>query len=392
MRVAVVNKLLVPAGSARWSTGWSLGLKELGHEVTTVFIREAASASRITGLLKNQPYTSYLTGAKARLSELVGLPAVQWWMQGAFDRDSSPDPISWALAPIIGSWKGKYDLLLAHDEYTGLGCLIAHKLYGTPYVVNFAEAIADVEPYPLRSPLRVLRAEVGGNAILRVANSSRVAQSYVKAFGFPVEVIPTGCTPAANVNVEKHHYILADTRWTTWRDPFFLLDVAERAHAIEFVLAGTFASMELERQWNDEVRRRGLTNRIRRAVSPDEPALISLYRNALAYVRWAARAPGLPPESGVPSGIFQSLSQGCPFIIDDSISVEPTIRSRFQKWIVPFNADSFAQAILTLATDPALARTVAALAWTTSKELSWTARAADLIQKVKTKIGGNPAV
>jgi glycosyltransferase involved in cell wall biosynthesis len=382
MRIAVVNKLMIPSGSIRWSVGWSQGLGQLGNQVQTVFIREADSAAQMHTLLAGLNVVSYLTGRYARVSEWLGAPFIELWARNSFGLDSSPDLLSWALAPLLGRWRRNFDLVLVYEEFTGLGALVANLLNRTPYILFLQEAIASDEPRTLRSALRPWRRQVARRALMRVANSAKIAASYEKELGLHVDVIPHGCDPAPSIVVPKSDFVLADTRWTPGRDPFFFLEIAERVSRLRFVIAGSFHSPDIEQRFRRELKQRGLAGRVRVATGLTEEKLVQLYRTALVYTRWAAHSTSAPPESGASFGIFQALSQGCPIVADASLSMDPIVRARFRDWVVPTDPACFAEKLETLAADPVRVAALSREAWETAKELSWRNRALKLVQMV----------
>ena len=388
MRIAVVNKLLIPSGMVRWSAGWSKGLSDVGNQVEMIFLREARSAHQVKGLLSGLHYSSYLSGTIARLSEAVGSPFVRLGASESFEVDSSPDPITWALAPIIGRWDKKFDLVIASEEFTGLAALAANLLNGTPYVLFFQEAIAENEPPWLSLLLRPWRLVVSRRAALCVGVTTRVAASYQRTLGIEVKVIPHGCNPAPRISTSKQDFVLADTRWTPVRDPAFLLDVAELVDCVRFVVAGSFASHDAQARFQLEICQRNLGNRVQLATGLTEEALTELYRTALVYVRWAAHSSETPPESGPSFGIFQALSQGCPIIADTNLSMDSIVISRFKDWVLPRNPSVFAERIEALAANPSLVAELSLMAWETAKELSWTNRARQLTRMLQRIMDG----
>lgn len=378
-----MNKLLIPSGMVRWSAGWSKGLSDVGNQVEMIFLREARSAHQVRGLLSGLHFSSYLSGTIARLSEAVGSPFVRLGAGESFEIDSSPDPITWALAPIIGKWNKKFDLVIASEEFTGLAALAANLLNGTPYILFFQEAIAEDEPSWLSLLLRPWRLAVSRRAVLCVGVTTRVAASYQRTLGIEVKVIPHGCNPAPWIFTSKQAFVLADTRWTPVRDPDFLLDVAELTHFVKFVVAGSFPSHAAQARFQQEISQRNLCNRVQLVTGLAEEALTELYRTALVYVRWAAHSNEAPPESGPSFGIFQALSQGCPIIADANLSMDPIVASRFKNWVLPRNASVFANRIEALAANPSLVAELSVMAWETAKDLSWTNRALQLTQMLQ---------
>ncbi len=345
MRIAVVNKLLVPSGGFRWSKGWTSGLIELGHSTTAVFLREARTGASLKRSLQSIPHEIYLVGRWARLSETLMYPIVRRWLMDGFGKESAPDPLNWIAAPFVHDWS-RYELIIAYEEYTALAALAANRLFGIPYVVFFQESYSNPESAVLADVLRKWRILVSMRAKLLVANSAKVAQSYESLLGRRVYAIPHGCFPDASPPDKKETFVLADTRWTEVRNPLFLVEIARRTPNIHYLMTSTFPTDEHKGRFINAVNRLGLGERIH-LLPPelDEEELAGYYRSAMAYVRWSAHKGDSLVESGLPFGIFQALSHACPPIVNREITTDPSLNGRLDDFAVELDPSEFAERI-----------------------------------------------
>jgi glycosyltransferase involved in cell wall biosynthesis len=378
LRIAVVNKFLVPSGMFRVAVGWNKGLTELGHDVTTVFVRDS-SRGTLSSVKRGDRTEVYLTGNLARLSEVLGSPAVLADMRGAFDTTSSPDPVSWVLAPVIGDWRHRFDLTFACEEYSALACYVAYHLFRIPFILEFHEPPSPVGPRLLRPLIFWWRRILAREAVLLIGASPRTARTYATLLGREVHTIPYGCDPVRQIVLPKSPFVLADTRWSVQRHPEFLLEIARLATGIPFVLAGSFASEESRSRFLLARHKLGLDSVVTVHEQLQEAELLKLYSSAMAYVRWAAWSEGFPPEGGPSTGVFTALSVGCPVLVDSELGLDESLREELADAVLPRDPALFAAALHRLASSPELVEAQALRSWNLAKRMTWKVRAESLI-------------
>jgi len=386
MRVGIVSRVLAPSGNLRWSLGLGRALSDLGHDVTLLFFRDSPAREALDTQRNRLKVEVSERGARAHFSRLAGTPVLKMkYFENGFPPDAAPEPISWMLLPLLASWQNRFDLLLCYDQYVAVAGLALERFHGIPYVVFTHETPAPREPAILRMFLQPWQAAVFGGARLRCAPTKRIADGAMQIFGVDFSVIEYGCSPVDAMMDRKDNYVLVDTRWTIARDPFFLLEVAKRLSDVDFILAGLFVSHDLFSRFQSEMLRLDLARRINIRLHPTEAEYSYLYKHALAYLRWTARATDGFVETGPSLGVYRALEAGCPLVVTTDLSGAEELHARSVAIRAERNPASVADAIEVLRTDQSLSQEMANRSWALSKEWSWSNRAMQLLSRLSDK-------
>ena len=286
-------------------------------------------------------------------------------MSGAFQDNHAPDLISWVLAPFAKRWKAKYDLIVYTDENFGLVSSLVNRLLRIKYLIVVHEGHHGSRPSVIRKLMSALYTDAAA-----VLTSSPITEHSLHSQTKSNVLLATLARPADSILLAKEPFILFDTRWSKFRDPWLILDIIDNEPRATYVMAGSFPTPGLERDFRNEVTKRGHGGRLRLRLNLPRHEVPSLYRRATAYVRWPEIHAGAPHERGVGWGVITALENGCPVVLDYRMGGAALIKDGVQGFLVEHHVKEYCTSISKLLRRPELVRAMAKEAWNLSKELS----------------------
>jgi hypothetical protein len=382
MRVAIVSKTIVPSGNPSWVAGLARGLQEAGHSVTVVFIRKSRYWALFESDFLGVPVEFCMNGRASRFSEALGWPLSIAFLDGGYGMAGSPDAVSWVLAPFLGRWRGRFDLLVMYEHFTGLSGLISNLLWQSKYAV-FLHETGPVRPKTVEHRLEYwLRSAVASRSSVVCALSPTIAGS-LRDRGLPrVVVVSSGCEHPVRAATRRERYVLVDGRWTPPRNPFFLTEVVRRTPHISYVLAGSFWTPAFETQFVDSIRQEGLESRISIRTGLTAAQTSQLYDQAMVYLRWAAHGEG-GWETGFPMGLRTALAHGCPVLFDKELGCSDILSDDLGESILPHNPEIYANRIMELSGSQKAVQRQSELSYTAAEKHSWATVASRLLASIQ---------
>ena len=185
-------------------------------------------------------------------------------------------------------------------------------------------------------------------AILRkssvYAASERAKRGTFDIFGISTKTISTVSFEDKKLS-EKEDFVLLDTRWTTERDPFFVIEVAKLLREFPVIMHGYFPDPKVQGLLNSKIEE--LQLRVRIVSGLAENKLSELYDKAKVVVRWSAYH-----EVGNSFAITQGISHNCIPIIDENLGSADLIRENVSDdLVVKKDASQFADRIIRIFED-----------------------------------------
>jgi len=379
MRIGIILRVLWPAAAPRFAIEETRHLRRLGHDTRLLICRESEYQFKHPGLIRDLNNVKFVTkGKSSRLSELINLPTLFFFPKGVRGKESAID-VSTLLFLSFTLSKSSYDVILCHDQFAGLSGYIASKIHGTPYVVYTHDPISsgsvlgvESKELPLRSKWAhklacLMEREILGEASQIVTNSRKTAESIKRTlpdFRTKLKIVYPGCNPVSNPNLKRRDYVLALSRWDRGRKLSFVLDIAKKVKKARFVIAGAFTPFQFEAEFREEIKERGLTDRVKVLPNLSEERINELYSNALVTLRWG--------NEGFGMDVLESAANACPAILQKQLGASEIVQHGANGFVVDrLDADEFAYYILMLLNDEHLARKMGVQAWELSKEFTW---------------------
>ena len=362
LRVMLIAKFLNHGGVNEYAVRLAKTCKAGGASTELLYYR---SPTRLTDSSEEGlRQSALLSGVAARISTALGSPILRIFRPSGYSDDSAPDLLSWILLPVLIRWSRRADLIIFTDEVFSPFALLALSLSPLPYLVVVHEGYEMKPRFLARLQRRLLH-----SAGAVISPSPRAAQMTAARTGIGVETLTITEPMSVDVRVEGKQIVLFDTRWTAARRPQLILDIAQLERRATYVVTGSFPTMPLESAFRDEVRARGLGERVILQVHPSPNETESLYSAALAYVRWA-ETDGMNAESGVGMGVLKALAVGCPVIVDKALGGSDLIEDGVHGFVTEARAEAIATRIAWLIDDPSLASRIRQNAQSLASRLS----------------------
>ncbi|QKR00854.1 glycosyltransferase family 4 protein [Metallosphaera tengchongensis] len=316
MKILILLRILWTAGAQRIAINEYKTLKELGHEVKIVFLRNSKTKG-YEELLKGVDYTVIRNGS-GLLTPFFFLATKLF----APDRGSESvvDLDLIRMVPKIVKKEGA-DYLICHDQWAGLGCYYAKRELGIPYSVFIHEKLSNYNIPILGKLANNLEKDALYNADKVLAVTEKVANSVKEKYSLNVEVNYPGmelldCEPLSR----RENIILSVSFWDSGRKPELYLNIAERFEKYKLVLAGNWRISSLKQDIINEIKRRGLTDRVFLRDNLKESELAELYRKSKFFLRFGFG------EYGLATGVIEALGHCLPVIINDQLGTAYMVR------------------------------------------------------------------
>lgn len=339
-------------------------LERLGHFVEIIFLRGPESVHRDLPGEFEGPISVFAGGRIASLSRIVNLPFVRLLYTDGFPDSSAPAPLIWAIAPLLGKWREKFDLVIFSDELLGIACIGSIRLADLTYGLIIHEGTFFHSQFLKSAQLDLYR-----SAKWRLSPSPVAAEMIKRATGIPVDFVGLA-RPSPTYELTKERFALVDTRWSPARDPGFLVDVLTKVEGPQVIMAGSFPRPALKARFLSRLESAGLASRVTVRTDLPELEVARLYSRALCYMRWSGYSATSVPETGLGWGFIRAIENGCPIIADDGLGASRLISDGKEGMVVDRNPASFALALKHLWTNEGEAKSMANAAWNLAVRLS----------------------
>lgn len=166
-----------------------------------------------------------------------------------------------------------------------------------------------------------------------------------KKFKFNMATLPPIAFLGSEEEYKKERIILVDTRWTSDRQPEFIIEIAERIEGFKIIMHGVFTEKKLFYELLDKIKSKGKNIEI--IANDSEKDLQNLYKKAIIVLRWSGRH-----ETGNSLSIINAISYNCIPIVDQNLGIANFIAKNISRdLVVKKDPDSFAQRILKIDSD-----------------------------------------
>ena len=308
------------SGTTKFALNIASGFIDRGAQCKLLTLKKTSDALLLEKLFKSIDVEVCSSHFARSLSMMLQYPLIKFFESQAFNGEDAINIFgALFLARKLKKVIGEYDILIFINIYAAIPLLLSTSNSKSKFVLYFHEPPLFAEmPYIVRKLLVLYVKIVSSKCTLRISTSDKMRDSIKKNLQINTLSIPFAFSRKPHTT-RKEDFIIADTRWTGQRDPFFLLEIASRLPRMNFKMCGKFGNHEIENRFLKLAEEMNVRDRIEMLHELDEDVLDSLFRRAKCYVRWGT----LGGETGTSFGVFQSISNGCiPIISDDLGSAE----------------------------------------------------------------------
>lgn len=311
MKIAIFVRILWIAGAPRIAIREAKELSKLGHDVKLIFLRRSNAFFGYEDMLDGIDYEIIADSNKSLLVPLYD------YLTGKFVPDKKGEGrVDYNLIrkiPYIAR-NEKADIVICHDQYTGIGGYYAFKKFGIPYNVVLHERV-DIE---LRTILHKLEdrymKKTLQNACRVTAMTDKIGRTAFEQHGIRCEVSYPGLDfREFNKFENKENTLITISFWSSWRRPMFYLDVLERLPDFTLYMVGNWIDKNLRNEFVEKIEQRNLSKRVILISGIRESELRILYDKSKFVVRFGYG------EYGVAMAVIEGLQSGVPVIINKEL-------------------------------------------------------------------------
>lgn len=380
MRVCVMADKLVPGSMPKMVGQEVRGLLSLGYDAEAVVIKSGYPST----------YDFHLSGVPIRsISKIFPPLDILDTRFPGFSFFSLHHFTSAAVSPFIFKRK-EWDVIFCLAAYTCLTAQALKKTRDIPYLAfigtePFTYILPKVysgKPLGRLLPLLMPFASFLQEYILRdcsaIVTYSRTYDHLIKAYSSkPIENLPAGCFPIAQLPEKRENFILTYDRWDIGNTPHIFLDILPRlSRKVDLVVAGHWYPESIRHSFISEVRRRGLSDRVRILGPLNEKDIIDLSSRALVHVHPNVEAFGMQS--------LEAAACGCPIVIPRGSGVTELFRDGVHgSFPIDGNLDSFVKSIDLIISDPEKAKEMGFEAWCIAKQNTWIEHARKLSEIIE---------
>jgi glycosyltransferase involved in cell wall biosynthesis len=357
MKVAVICRVLWSAGTPEIAINEFRGLRSTNRESELIFFGMGPGSDLIAPFLDDIPIRV--------LSTRSGILAPVWCMLMNWAHGTSRHPrykpegsldFSGLLRGLLYLLKSRPDIVLAHDQYSGLVAFAYARFTGSMYVVYMHESLLEdpgrrLEHLSKRGASRVKRLSsiishlVLSKASAILCNSEGTLRSVKKVLqndSVPMEVLVPGFPVIENPGTHDRPWILSVSTWDAGRHPELYQQVARLVQDSVVVLAGSWRydnTLEMAaflRSASEEISAGKLI-----VTGPiSQSKLDSFYRESRVFLRFGVE------EQGPGMGAIRAISHGLPVVTNAPLGVSYVVDKYRCGAVLPFADPSGAAAII----------------------------------------------
>lgn len=351
LKLLIIKDLLsARSGGVKLTLDIARSLQESGHKVKVIFFHSDKTEDMIRREIADIDYEVYENKKLYFLSQIFQLPVINLLLKDAFKPDDSVNLLSQlSFARMMNKSKEEYDLMISMSLWTGLVPIFINPYYRQHSVLYFHEPPTfSGLPFPINSILRLYLRKLVKCVTLNISITGMMKKAIENSLGIQSAVLTDSFT-VKTVSKQKESYVLADTRWTFVRDPFFLISIAKQVEEAKFIMCGGFGSSSLRESFKARLAEEGLASRVVIREQNTEPELDELYSKATCYVRWSSK---VIDETGPSYGLIQAVSNGCVPIVSNNLgSAEYVSENVGNDFVVRNDPSEYANVIRKLFSD-----------------------------------------
>lgn len=312
MRITILVRILWTAGAQRIAIHEAQTLRDLGHEVDLVFLRKSTGLTGYEDILSKVQHTVYSEAQDSPLTPLFSRLTGRFMPSRAGEGRADLNLI-WSFPASLR--RRKVDLLVCHDELSGVAGYLANKRFGIPYEVVIHERVSNM-PW-VRPRILARAASACVRIVLRSAQSvfgitDSVSESVRKLYHVPVKTAFPGleANPAPGFD-KRSKRIISSSLWSDVKRPFDYIPIMAALPEYQFEFLGNWISQDYRLTFLRRLAELGLDKRVALLSSLSVGEMMVRYQQSRFYLRIGNH------EYGPAMGTIEALENGLPPILYD---------------------------------------------------------------------------
>ncbi len=391
MKIGILLDEIAP-GSAPKLLGWSIkGLEQLGHKCEGLVMVDNGKMAQFP-----QVYDYHLKGIKIRylINSFPGVFRRLDFRVPGFSFLSLHHFTSWLFAHHTVD-NGEFDIIVAHCQYSTLAARNLLKHRNVPFLL----LMWDPSTYTLRKIYRQRFGPLYPLIHVMAATLDRIAYSKARAIitsgklhherikkvtDRPLEVLFPGCFSLEELPPfeQREKMILTYDRWDIGNVPNLFLDLLERLNdkEVRLTIGGFWHPATLKDDFEGEVKKRGLSDRVKLLGPLNEQMIMDLCSRAMVHIH--------PIEEAFGMQTLEAAACGCPIIIPAGSGVTDLFQHGVHGYFP--EKQNFEQLIHytnLIFADPAKSAEMGRAAWEVARANTWVQHAAQLERILKKYVG-----
>lgn len=316
MKIIILLRILWTGGAQKIAISEAKSLRDMGHDVKLVFLRETESGKLLHDSLLGLNWEIYSSSAKPNpmYSAITAYFSPDRKGEGTVDYD--------LIKKFANSLKpGEVDHIICHDQFAGIAGYKIKRRFGTPYSVFVHERVDGYPSKPIFGRIaKYVEKKVLSHANIVFSVTEKVAESIKRVYSilsipnFPGMNIES-CVPYE----ERENILLSVSVWDRDRDPSFYLPVLLKTENFKLIVAGRWRDEGLRREFVSNLIKLNLENRVTLLEGFSEEDLKSLYRKSKFSLRYGT------DEYGPGMSNIEALSQCTPIIVYGGLGISDVI-------------------------------------------------------------------
>ena len=373
LKIAILVDEIAPGSAPKLIGRPVRGLSQLGNSCEALVLVDNKIREKFS-----QVYDYHLKDAKIRylFDEAPSwLKKIDFKFPG-FSFFSLHHILSFFIAPLIIK-KQEYDIVIAHCQYSAfaaLGLKIFRKIPFLLLVWDPSTFMAD-KVYKKRLSFLYPFFYLGAKLLDKFAFWAPQAvitsgkfhhRQFKKLTDKPLEILAPGCFPQEELPSfsQRERAILTYDRWDIGNVPNVFLDILESLGKkdVTLTIGGFWHPESLLKDFQKEIKRRGLVERVKLLGPLDEGMIIKLCSKAMVHVHPVHEAFGMQS--------LEAAACGCPIIIPKGSGVTDLFEDGIHGYF-PDSSKEMPEAINKIFSDPEAAEKMSWSAWERARNYTW---------------------
>lgn len=335
MKIAILVRILWTAGTQKIAIMEAKTLMEMGHDVKLYFLRGTEKGKIYLEIMKDinyeiltwenysffRPLYDFVTGIF--MPDRIGEGRVDYNLIRKF-----PNHIR----------KENFNLLICHDQFSGLAGYYSKKKFKLNYVVYIHERLND---YPwikgFFKRLLAITAMKYQNKILKNAHkvfgvTDKVAVSVKEYYGVNAESNLPGLSKRSIVPYDcRRKNIVLLSYWSDVKKPLSYIPFIREVDGYRFVMIGSWISSKLKEIFINEIQKNRIMEKIILLENVREEDKYDYIAKAKFFIRFGFG------ELGPSMGTMEAIELGTPVVVNKDIGIADIIDEKELGYIVDIN-------------------------------------------------------
>ena len=357
------------------------GLQALGHNVTLIYFGRTKDWKNVDDLLKDKNFMV----VERSLMDLIAFPLriyaiKKFWYFTAEDIVNLLREFS--LFRILRKLQLKPDFIIFSNVQSAFPIILSKSQLRTALFVHEAPDFREFG-FPIESLLKFYVKFLLRNTTFTISINYGTKSRMSEIYGSELIVLPPIAFNDREISDKvDRNIILMDTRWTTDRDPYFIIKIVEEIGGINFIMHGSFPNDWLRESLVNELDSRGLSSRCSIISGLGWEGLENLYMSAKIMLRWSGMS-----ETGNSVAVMDAISHECVPVVDNQLGHMATFISEniSPSLVVERDQSAFIDVIKRLVQDDEYYSGIRARIRASKKTFTWEKYSAGLLKMTMPK-------